>query len=184
METENAENKLVLAALVRWEGDLLRRAVQLTGTETEARDLVQDTALRVLRAARVPPALDEFRPWMMRMLTNLWVDRVRSIRRRRAVPLSDSVIVARGPGEEPSADGYLDLSISDVTSAVSQLPTALRSAYRMHALGGRSYHSLAGELGVPAGTIASRIHRARRCLRRLLEGRIPEKTRQPEPEAA
>ena len=168
-EAHTSRNQLILA--LRFETELLRRARHLAGNDAEARDLVQDTFERALRANRHPEALHEYRPWLLRMLTNLWIDRVRVTKRRRNVPLSDSLFVEPEAGKEPSACPWRSITVDEVRQALAEVPEPHRSAYRKHAMEGRSYRELACELGVPTATVGTRILRARRCLRRILERR-------------
>jgi RNA polymerase sigma-70 factor (ECF subfamily) len=166
----------LLAMAVRFEPELIRRARQLAGSDAEARDLVQDTFERAMRAARTPGNLHEFRPWMLRMLTNLWIDRVRVTKRRRNVPLTDSLFVQPDIGRESSLRPWRCTTLDDVKTALEQVPEPHRSAYRKHTMEGRSYHELARELGVPTATVGTRILRARRCLRQILEGKLTQAT--------
>jgi RNA polymerase sigma-70 factor (ECF subfamily) len=169
MKTSEMSIRSMLVLATRFEPELVRRARQLTGNDSEARDLVQDTFERVLRAARAPTALHEFRPWMIRMLTNLWIDRVRTLKRRRNVPLTDSLGLEPEALRDRDSRVWLSMTIEDVQNALAEVPEPHRSAYRKHAMEGRSYHELARELGVPTSTVGTRILRARRCLRRILE---------------
>jgi RNA polymerase sigma-70 factor (ECF subfamily) len=175
METASQEPKQkLLECLARFQGDLLRRGKQLTGSEPEARDLVQDTCERALRAARVPSEVEEMRCWLLRTLTNLFIDRLRAKKRRRIVPLSDQIAATASFADEPSRR-FLELSITEVHSALGQVPEPLRSAYRAHVIEGRSYAQLAAELGVGTATVGTRIFRARQYLRNLLEHRTRER---------
>ena len=103
------------------------------------------------------------------MLTNLWIDRVRLTKRRRNVPLTDSLSVQPEVGSESSANPWRSMTVADVEGALAEVPEPHRSAYRKHAFEGRSYQELAHEFGVPTATVGTRILRARRCLRRILE---------------
>ncbi len=169
MDTVNAREQLILA--IRFEPELLRRARQLAGSDAEARDLVQDTFERALTARRTPEAVHEYRPWMLRMLTNLWIDRTRVLKRRRNVSLFDGLVAEPADGRESSVCPWKSVTVEDVKRALAEVPEPHRSAYRKHAMEGRSYAELAGELGVPTATVGTRILRARRCLRRILERR-------------
>jgi RNA polymerase sigma-70 factor (ECF subfamily) len=148
---------------------LRRRARQLCGSEAEADDLVHDTIERVLRASRFPECQAEYRPWMMRMLTNLWIDRLRALKVRRAVPLADDL-----PAEAGSQSGFQpwkSLSMSDVRGALAAVPEPYRTPYRLFAFEGRSYQEVAADLALPTNTVGTRILRARRCLRQILQER-------------
>lgn len=171
--TTNGKAKMV----VPLQPQLLNRARRLTGNEADARDLVQDTIERALRTSRAPAAAGEMRPWLYRVLTHLWIDRVRATRRRRQVPFEEEGMAAawsEGPGESASSSAWRDMSLGDVTSALQEVTEPCRLAFQGHALDRRSYAELARELGVQPVTVGTRVLRARHQLRKILEAKILE----------
>lgn len=165
-----------LQLLVELQPDLIRRARRLTSDDAEARDLMQDTFERALRASRAPEVPEEMRPWLMRLMVNLWIDRVRAQKRRRLVPLGAEVDTAAAPSIREEGNGSLwrQHTLEDVKSALRRVPEPLRTAYQQHAMEGRTYAEMAASMEVEPSTVGTRIHRARRYLRRILLRRHQE----------
>jgi RNA polymerase sigma-70 factor (ECF subfamily) len=150
---------------------LRRFAYALAGSKDEGDDLVQAACERAL--AR----LDQFAPgtrldsWMFRIVQTIWLDRGRRRRTRGAeidpelVALSDHGVAARRAEDR--------LTLAAVRSAVAALPEEQRSVIALVAIDGRSYREAADALGVPIGTVMSRLARARAKLAPLL-GRAAE----------
>jgi RNA polymerase sigma-70 factor (ECF subfamily) len=176
METTRATGRTSFDSVIPLQTQLLSRARYLAGNEADANDLVQDTFERALRSERAPAQPVELRPWMMRVLTNLWIDRMRAQAVRRAVPYLDETMgdafLAAATGEAPEEDKWSRVSIEDVCEALVEVPEPYRVAFRKHVFQRMSYAEIAEELGIPAMTVGTRILRARRRLRRILEERL------------
>ena len=111
----------------------------------------------------------------MRVLNNLWIDRVRAARTRESVSYRDTALpAALQPAStgHSSHEGWRDLSISDITAVLSEVPEPHRTAFRLHALERRSYAEVARVLGVVPATVGTRILRARRLLRAIVNARL------------
>ncbi len=145
---------------------LLRVAVTLTGQPADAEDLVQETLLRAWRS------LDSFdgahpRAWLLTVLRNTEINRHR---RRRPELLDDP----NNPGDEclaaPSAEQQvLDRAFDAVVEAgLLDLPVAVRTVLVLIDIDGLTYAEAATALGVPEGTVTSRLHRGRRRIRTRL----------------
>jgi RNA polymerase sigma factor (sigma-70 family) len=142
----------------------LRRAAARFGDAAD--DLVQATLLRALRRRETyrsgfPAA------WLRRILHNLAADANRQRRRdeRLAAKLVREQIVAAG--ERPPELARVPPDV--VRAAVAQLSERDRRVVELVDFDGLRYHEAADRLGVPIGTVMSRLHRARRCLRSLLD---------------
>jgi RNA polymerase sigma-70 factor (ECF subfamily) len=142
-------------------------AYRLTGNEADAQDLVQEALLRVRRG------LPTYRPgsmegWLSRITTNAFLDEVRRRRRRPVDALPDDPDAALPPAA--SADEVLASSAlpEDVQGALVQLPAEFRAAVVLCDVVGLGYAEIAESLGVPVGTVRSRIHRGRALLREAL----------------
>jgi RNA polymerase sigma-70 factor (ECF subfamily) len=142
-------------------------AYRLTGNPDDAADLVQEVLLRVRRG------LDTYRPgsfegWLWRITRNAFIDDVRRRKRRPTVPLGDDD--RAGAGAAPSADEVLASTRlgEDVQEALLALPFEFREAVVMCDVVGLPYEEIASIVGVPIGTVRSRIHRGRRLLRERL----------------
>ncbi len=150
---------------------LLRVALSLTRHRADAEDLVQETLLRAYRS------LDRFdgrypRAWLLTILRNTHVN---MHRRTRPDPVGDWTLLlsarpAFGSANTPSAeDSHLSTSLSrDVAAAVNELDPRFRAAVVLVDVHDLSYAEAAAVLGVPVGTVMSRLSRARDRLRRRL----------------
>ncbi len=153
-----------------------RVARHLVGSKEEAEDLVQETYARAFRSWRSYSPGTNLRAWLLRILTNLNIDRGR--RRQRAPetqPLEEGDYFLYNRLEEASNDGARDaervverLSQDDVVSALSAVPHDFRDVIVLVDIGDFSYADAAQILDVPIGTVMSRLHRGRRILKREL----------------
>jgi RNA polymerase sigma-70 factor, ECF subfamily len=127
-----------------------------------AEDCVQDTFLRLLRAAPEYRATAPFRAYLRRLARNALVDWTRR-RREGAVSLRDP----RDPAllERPDGAGEPPL---DVRAAVARLSSKLHDVVRLSVFEGLSHAEVAARLEIPEGTVKSRLHHALRRLREAL----------------
>jgi RNA polymerase sigma-70 factor (ECF subfamily) len=146
------------------------------GNEADAEDLLQDSALRAFHGfdqLREPSAA---RSWLFTILTRTHLNRMRSAGRRpeaRSADLDDRAFEAalaewvpmRSPAEEVERRQLGE----QLTRALDQLPPELRAAVWLVDVEGFTQREAAGMQDVPEGTIASRVFRARRQLRSVLE---------------
>jgi RNA polymerase sigma-70 factor (ECF subfamily) len=133
----------------------------------EAEDLVQETYARVLARPRLLRG-DEELGYLLRALRNTLVSQRRAASRRpAAAPLDEQLAAATGP----SADPPRAAEINRVYAAIRQLPDEFREAIVAVDVAGLSYGEAAHALGVPEGTLTSRLFRARDRVAELLEGR-------------
>lgn len=147
---------------------LTRFARALTRNRADADDLVQDTVEKALKAAaRFQPGtrLDS---WLFRIARNAWIDEARS-RRVRAAVASDA-----DPAEAPAAEGedamQARLALGAVGRAMEELPDEQREVAALILVDGASYREAAEILGVPQGTVTSRLARARAALMQAAYG--------------
>ncbi len=146
---------------------LRRYALGLSGDPQSADDLVQDCIERALR--RMDSLLDEEKMagWLRSILFNAFIDGRRTKRRRgetaEADLLDDLVDTATQPDVRQEAN--------EVLRAIGVLTPQHRQVLVLVAVQGLSYHECADELGVPAGTVMSRLARARDHLREVLADR-------------
>jgi RNA polymerase sigma-70 factor (ECF subfamily) len=146
-------------------GFLYRVAYRLAGNHDDAQDLVQEALLRVRKG------LERYEPgslegWLARIVTNVFLDDVRRKQRRPTDALPDDP--DRVLPESPSAeDAATDLS-EEIQAAIASLPAEFRVPVVLCDVADQSYEQIAASLGVPLGTVRSRIHRGRRMLRAAL----------------
>jgi RNA polymerase sigma-70 factor, ECF subfamily len=182
--TETEARRLAAEARdrVRFEEDALALADQvyrvargLVGSREEAEDLVQDTYARAFRSWQQFTPGTNLRAWLLRILTNLNIDRARRQRRRpETQPLEEGDYFLYNKLEEQAGQHLEEeevverLSQHDIVSALSAVPHDFRDVLVLVDIGDFSYADAAQILDIPVGTVMSRLHRARRVLKREL----------------
>jgi RNA polymerase sigma-70 factor, ECF subfamily len=143
---------------------LRRYARALTRDMCAADDLVQDCLTRALGKLHLWQDGTDLRAWLFTILHNQYVNYVRrSVREGASVGLNDSEpLLTRAPQQ-----GHR-LELRDLERAIAKLPEEQRSAILLVGLEGMRYEEVATVLGVPVGTIRSRLSRGREALRRLV----------------
>jgi RNA polymerase sigma-70 factor (ECF subfamily) len=138
---------------------LYRAAWALTGAREDAEDLVQETYERVLRRPREIARAEDALPYLLGVLRNTWTDTVRSRARRPTAPLD---VEAAARIEAPPASSPVErVAAREVFAAVAALPDELRDVLAAVDVAGLSYAEAAVALGIPAGTVMSRLSRGR-----------------------
>ncbi len=158
---------------------LYRVALSITRSHADAEDLVQDTLVRAYRS------IDRFdgrhpRAWLLTILRNAQINRTR---RRRPDLLHDPDEVTRraatteDPSAQPEDAAMVDVLDERLGAALDALPIKFRQAVDLIDVSELSYQEAAEVLGVPAGTVMSRLSRARKRLRDHLarEGVLPRR---------
>jgi RNA polymerase sigma-70 factor (ECF subfamily) len=151
---------------------LWRFALRLTRHHHDAQDLVQRTCLRALERQHQWQPQANAMPWLYTILHSIWLNEMRS-RQLRAVDSLDGSGDSdddghRGLGvrehtlaDERALDPAMRLHFSQVVAAVDALPQAQRVVMLLVAVEGLSYREAADVIGVPIGTVMSRLARAR-----------------------
>jgi RNA polymerase sigma-70 factor (ECF subfamily) len=167
---------------VRFEEDALalsdqvyRVARHLVGSREEAEDLMQETYARAFRSWKSFQPGTNLRAWLLRILTNLNIDRGRRQQRTPDMqPLEEGDYFLYNRLEEAS-DGPTDeervverLSQNDVVSALSDVPHDFRDVVVLVDIGDFTYADAAQILDIPIGTVMSRLHRGRRILKKAM----------------
>jgi RNA polymerase sigma-70 factor (ECF subfamily) len=146
-------------------------ALRLTGERAAAQDLTQETMLRALRSFSTFQAGTNCKAWLLRIQYNLFCTQYRKDRRLPLVWLdSPGEPSVEPPSYEPGPEeqAVRELDRESVRRAIAVLPEDFRIAVTLVDIYGLSCAEAAGVMGVPRGTILSRLHRARRRLERLL----------------
>jgi RNA polymerase sigma-70 factor (ECF subfamily) len=170
---------------VRFEEEVLELADQvyrvarrLVSSREEAEDLVQETYARAFRSWRSYTPGTNLRAWLMRILTNLNIDRGRREQRSPATqPLEegDYFLYNRLEAETGGEDEeriVRRLSQDGIVDALSAAPHDFRDVIVLVDIGDFSYQDAAQILDIPIGTVMSRLHRGRR----ILKGQLAEAT--------
>ena len=153
-----------------------RVARRLVSTREEAEDLMQETYARAFRSWRSYQPGTNLRAWLLRILTNLNIDRGRRVQRSPDMqPLEEGDYFLYNKLEEASDtdEERVDrrLSQDDAVAALSEVPHDFRDVIVLVDIGDFSYADAAQILDIPIGTVMSRLHRGRRILKKELAER-------------
>src|SRR5438093_10037288 len=158
-----------------------RVARHLAPSRDEAEDLVQETYARAFRSWRSFQPGTNLRAWLLRILTNLNIDRGRRSQRApqtQALEANDYFLydkLAESDGGRTDEDRVVErLSQDDIVSALSAVPHDFRDVIVLVDIGDFSYQDAAHILDIPIGTVMSRLHRGRRILKRELADSVLE----------
>lgn len=145
---------------------LRRYALSLTRHPTDAEDLVHDALVRAMERSVTYNPSGNLRGWLMSIVHNLHIDRIRS---GKSAAARDRDFAAQTAESLPP--NQLDsVRLNQVRRAFDTLPDEQREAMHLVTIEGLSYEEAAAVLGVPAGTVMSRISRGREALRRWESG--------------
>jgi len=153
-----------------------RVARRLVNSREEAEDLVQDTYARAFRSWQQYTPGTNLRAWLLRILTNLNIDRGRRQQRSPDIqPLEEgdyflyNRLESTNPDENPDEERVLErLSQNAVVEALAEVPHDFRDVLVLVDIGEFSYAEAAQILDIPVGTVMSRLHRGRRILKQQL----------------
>ena len=142
---------------------LRRYARALTGDINRADDLVQDTLERALAKLDLWQPGSDLRAWLFTLMHNLFVHQIR-IKRPQETVMEDAL-------DEPVSGGQMEaLAARDIHAALARLPEEQREVLLLVGLEQFGYAEAAQVLGVPTGTVMSRLSRARERMRQMLAG--------------
>ena len=146
---------------------LYAAALRLTRNEADAEDLVQDTYLRAFRSSGQFETGTNLRGWMFTILHNTFLNQRRD--RARSPIAADSEAVEQAADDSGTSSNPEALLLNstmdvDLQAALDGLPEAYREAVWLRDVEQFSYEEIAGIVGVPLGTVMSRISRGRRAL--------------------
>ncbi|MBS2025468.1 MAG: RNA polymerase sigma factor [Deltaproteobacteria bacterium] len=145
-------------------------ALRLCRDSTDARDLVQDTLERALRAFSGLQPGSNTRSWLMSIMRNRFIDACRrSTRAPRATGDIEEAADEIGTREAEAEPQWAAITQDQLRSAVDSLGEEFRLVYVLHAVEGRSYIEISERLGIPKATVGTRLLRARKKLKELLE---------------
>lgn len=185
---EDAERRFVRDVMPHF--DYLRtRARAMTRCRADAEDLVQETMLKAYVGLRTFQPGGNMRAWLQRIMGNVFVDNYRGAKRRPqtssvgdlAFEVAQSETVPARPEARSAEARALESLPGEVACAVRALPEDLKlTVFYAHVLEYRNVE-IAAILGIPVGTVASRLHRARKRMRELLTRRPFEHVSAAEP---
>ena len=144
---------------------LRRYARALTGDRARADDLVQDTLERALIKLHLWQSGSDLRAWLFTIMHNVFVNQLRSQPAAATAELDDEAMqIAVRPTQSDL------LEVHDLQTMLLRLPEEQREVLLLVGLEQMTYEEAAGVLGIPMGTVMSRLSRARERLRALLAG--------------
>jgi len=157
---------------------LYRTALRMTRSEADAEDLVQETYIRAFRFRDQFTLGTNMKAWLFRILTNTFIN---TYRRKAAQPevtdlegvdefslyrrMADDRAASSSP--DPEAELLKSVVDTEVTDALEELPEKFRTTVLLD-VEGFSYKEIAEMLGIPIGTVMSRLHRGRKFLQKRL----------------
>jgi RNA polymerase sigma-70 factor (ECF subfamily) len=149
----------------------------LTQNREEAEDLVQETYAKALKGFGSFQPGTNFRAWIFRILRNTFLTSRTGLAATKTVPLeseNDQQQVATVSRETPESILLAQVGQEQVRAALEQVPVIFREVLLLCDVEEMSYQEIADTLGVPIGTVMSRLYRARKALRAALEGKTQE----------
>lgn len=143
---------------------LRRYARALVRNQDNADDLVQDTLLRALSKIHLWQPGTDLRAWLFTLMHNQYVNFVRrAVREGTQTPIDAAIDLGH------AASQHVSLQLRDLKAALDRLPDEQRAVVLLIGLEGMRYEEVAEILGVPVGTIRSRLSRAREALRQMMD---------------
>ena len=158
----------------RYQGRAFGLALRVLRDEEQARDVVQDALLKAYGSLDRFQGRSGFYTWLYRIVMNLCLDRKRRERASRRVDWSEELAqeLAAEPDSVSAPEPDLALERAELRAqlsrAIAQLPEDARRTLELREIDGLSYQEIAECLGVPKGTVMSRLHYARRRVRQAL----------------
>ncbi len=158
---------------------LWRFALRLTRDVHDAQDLVQRSCVRALeRRSQWQPATSLL-SWLFAIEHSIWMNELRTPQRRRTESLDHSLESGDWAPASQVADPQLSAHYRQVVGRVEALPEAQRTVMILVAVEGFSYREAAEVLGLPIGTVMSRLARARGAIgQQFMENAVPEQAQQ------
>ena len=152
---------------------LYRLAWRLTGQKAEAEDLFQELLIKAYGKLDDLVQIDEPGSWLSRVMYNLFIDERRRFARRRMHTVEEGEMAGDGlaglPGpDSPEFDQQRYERIQWLDAALSKLSDDHRVIVLLHDTEGYKLKEIQELIGIPVGTVKSRLHRARARLREIL----------------
>jgi len=165
LAAQGGNEEAVCELVRRWHPRLLRHAALMSRDQQRGADAAQEawvTIIKKLHRLRDP---SRFGAWAYRIVTNKCRDEMRrAVRDQKAMPLCAGIADEPGPLDDGDSDEIVHLR-----NAIRRLPPDQRALLSLRYADRLTVPVIAGVLGVPAGTIKSRLHSAHRALRDVLD---------------
>lgn len=155
--------------LLSMQENMMNFALMLTANRDDAQDLMQDTTLKVLNNQTKFIDNVNFKGWVLTVMRNIFINNYHRVVRTQTVIDQNvdvyNIDVLNDSGFDSPDGSY---QIQEITSAIEKLSGDLRIPFSLY-LSGYKYHEIAEKLGLPLGTIKSRIYFARQELQQVLK---------------
>ena len=149
------------------QSNLLNFAYMLTSNRDDAYDLLQDTTLKALDNEDKYHTNTNFKGWVFTIMRNIFINGCRrSAHVASPTEAGDNLFTLNLPQDSGFDAPEGAVTISEINDAIATLPPEYREPFAMH-IAGYKYEEIADKMGVPLGTIKSRIFFARKKLQRL-----------------
>ncbi len=150
-----------------------RVAYRVTGRDADALDIVQDSFIKMFQRLGDFRGTSSLKTWLLRIVTNRALDVVRGRKVRLAVSLDgddERGIEPPDPKASPAPSRGIESreTVERIRAAIDRLPPEQRAVMALYASGEMTYGEIAEVLGIPAGTVMSRLYHARRRLQEML----------------
>lgn len=155
--------------LVGVQDELLRFAYKLTADRDEANDLLQDTSLKALDNEEKYEPATNFKGWIYTIMRNIFINNYRKgVRNQTIIDQTEDLYHLNLPQESgfDTPDG--SLSVKEISKAINKFPDEYKIPFSMH-VAGFKYQEIAEKMGLPLGTVKSRIFFARQRLQVILK---------------
>lgn len=150
--------------LMSLQANMLNFAYMLTNNRDDAYDLLQDTTLKALDNEEKYTDNTNFKGWVFTIMRNLFINNYRrGVRAATVVDTTDNLYhlnLSQDSGIESPEDSY---GANEITAAINEFPSDYRIPFSMH-VSGYKYSEIAEHMGLPLGTVKSRIFFARKRL--------------------
>ena len=166
--SQDGDPEALKKLVARWYGRLRRHAWYLTHDREVAEDIVQDAWLDIIRTIRRLKEPASFRGWAYRIVGNKAADWVRRRKRQRNL-VREVAFHRRNVSNQPSLERDADGMQSLLRQVIKTLPMKSRLVLSMKYVDRMSTREIADSLGIPVGTIKSRLHHAREQLKQAME---------------
>ncbi len=168
LQCQEGDNEALRTLITRWQPRLTRLAWRLTCEREATRDVVQDAWLAIVRGIGRLDDPARFRSWAYRIVTNKCTDWTRRHIVRRNV-VNDMREAAASTGGVSSDETDAEGEVVRLREALTKLPDEQRAILSLHYLDGMRVGEIARTLGLPEGTVKSRMFHARNRLRQAME---------------
>ena len=152
--------------LVQMQEQLFYYALQLTEDREDALDLVQETSFKALNNRNRLHNNDHIRAWLYTILKNTYINYLRSSHYRQLIHDSEELNNYTAAGDGANGAPYEQLEKKELYEIIGMLPGAYEKPIKMF-LSGYSYKEIADQMGIPIGTVKSRIHLGKKQIRRV-----------------